>query len=212
MFTVCVALVVIFLAGITVPRVLRDAALSDAQKSAILSEGIPGALHDFLAGPDTAMADALAFEVDLVPERLDFDYGLSYLGTIGRPVPRSIWTDKPDAADQKLNEALFPSSYQRRTGVSFSWFGESWLALGSSAEVAISAVVGLVGWLAWRWYLRCPNDPVRIAATAVWVPYAIVFFRGSFSADLHRLVLVAAPVILVALLARNRSAEAGSSC
>ncbi|WP_328460734.1 oligosaccharide repeat unit polymerase [Actinoplanes sp. NBC_00393] len=193
------AVVVVFVIGITLPRVYRDTQVNENGLTSAWSTSVDvrQSLDDFLLGPDTAMVDALAFEVDAVPERYDFTYGATFVNALAKPVPRTLWASKPRSADEELNALLFSSSYERGTGVAFSVFGEPWLNLGWVGEILVLSTLGIAARALYEFLQKNRANAAAIAVFAVCSPYAFVFMRGGIGVDYFRMAFALLPLLWV---------------
>jgi hypothetical protein len=64
----------------------------------------------FTSGPDSEMAPVLAAALSVIPERLSYTYGSTIFGDlVARPVPRTLWADKPEPPRDKLVASLWPA-------------------------------------------------------------------------------------------------------
>jgi hypothetical protein len=64
----------------------------------------------FTSGPDSEMAPVFAAALSVIPERLSHTYGGTIFGDlVARPVPRTLWADKPDPPRDRLVARLWPA-------------------------------------------------------------------------------------------------------
>jgi hypothetical protein len=62
-----------------------------------------------VSGPDTEMAPVLAAALAQIPKKLHYTYGRTILGDlVARPIPRALWSDKPEPPRDKLISSLWP--------------------------------------------------------------------------------------------------------
>jgi hypothetical protein len=62
-----------------------------------------------VSGPDTEMAPVLAAALAQIPSKLHYTYGRTILGDlVARPIPRALWSDKPEPPRDKLIRSLWP--------------------------------------------------------------------------------------------------------
>jgi hypothetical protein len=63
----------------------------------------------FTSGPDTEMAPVLAAALSRIPSKLRYTYGRTIFGDlVSRPIPRALWSDKPEPPRDKLIRSLWP--------------------------------------------------------------------------------------------------------
>jgi len=71
-------------------------------------------LDRLATGPDSEMAPALAIAVQAIPHDLHYTYGKTIFGDLlVRPIPRALWSDKPDPPRNKLLAHLWPRESNR---------------------------------------------------------------------------------------------------
>jgi hypothetical protein len=203
---VMVALAFVFFFGITVPRQFRNTdARAQPLGQLLLEDALhPGqAMQDFLAGPDTAMADGFGVELQFVPDRIDYQMGRTYLEAVSRPVPRAIWAEKPRAAETQLMAAIWPQFASAGVGFSFSLFGEPYLNFGLFGVIAVFLAFGVFWRAAYEWFRRAPMNPFVISAYALSWPFLFVYMRGGLGVDYQRQVIYLLPVLLAFLFVRR---------
>jgi hypothetical protein len=68
----------------------------------------------FLSGPDSEMAPVLAAALKVIPKKLPYTYGRTIFGDlVSRPIPRTLWSDKPLPPRNKLIDSLWPVQRQK---------------------------------------------------------------------------------------------------
>lgn len=66
-------------------------------------------VNPLIKGPDAEMAPALAGALQAVPSRFGYAYGGTIFGDLlRRPVPRSLWADKPEPPGNQLVAVVWP--------------------------------------------------------------------------------------------------------
>lgn len=114
LFIVLIALVA--LVGSTVIRDVRNRetrgeSIADSVKNVATQ---PGWIYDpVLSGPDAEMAPALAAALRYIPSELSYAYGETVLwDLVTRPVPRTLWPEKPLPPREKLLSTMLPDEYK----------------------------------------------------------------------------------------------------
>ena len=79
----------IVLIGFSVLGVMRNA------KDATASELITKSVERLLVSEDSNMLDGFMMAYQVVPNLLDYQYGLNHSEILTRPIPRSVWPNKP---------------------------------------------------------------------------------------------------------------------
>jgi len=201
------AVAVVFIFGISAARDYRTPSAERQSLLAAAKQPISHpsrAIDQFFRGADTAMVSNLAVELRFVPTDIHFRYGKTYLAAAARPIPRSLWTAKPPAADTDLTKRLFPSLARRGAGFSFSLFGEPYLNFGWPGVFVIAAVFGMLWRALYVWYRRAPRNPTVIALYAVNWPFLVIYMRGGIGVDYQRQLIVLLPLICAIALAEIR--------
>jgi hypothetical protein len=74
-------------------------------------------LEPLTSGPDTEMAPVLAAALTEIPKKLHYTYGRTIFGDlVSRPIPRALWSDKPEVPRDKLIATLWPIE-QKKGGI-----------------------------------------------------------------------------------------------
>ena len=193
-----------FVLLISVPRDYRGTddrtgTLLDAVATSVAHAETTG--RDFILGLDTAMLPALAIELSYVPDVIPFQLGSSYIEAALRPIPRAVWSEKPDAASTQLMRVLWPDLYAVRVGLAFSFFGEPYLNFGLPGVVVISSLFGVAWRSLWEYWHRQPKNVVAIGILAISWPFLIVYMRGGIAVDYQRQLIALVPFVALAWLA-----------
>ena len=201
LYLIAVGGIALFVVGIAAPSQYRAA----AQERSVL-DGVSVVLDDpgtaaanFVLGGDTAMASDFAVALDYVPSMLDFRFGSTYVEALARPVPRSVWPDKPLALDTQLMYLIWPS-LAPYVGFAYSIFAEPYFNFSYIGELGILLLFGLACRWLYEWTSANPRSYFAMGVFALAWPYIIVFVRGGLAVDSHRFVIALAPFALGALV------------
>lgn len=200
-------LAVMFVFGITLPRQYRNTENRGQPLIQLLVDDAfnPGpVLQEFFGRDDTAMVDALAVELQFVPDRIRYQLGRTYLEAVTRPVPRALWPEKPRAAETQLMAEIWPQLSSANVGFAFSLFGEPYLNFGPLGVVLMALVFGVFWRAAYAWFRRAPRNPFVISIYALSWPFLFVYMRGGIGVDYQRQVIYVIPVLVAYLVVRTR--------
>jgi hypothetical protein len=165
-----------------------------------------------LKGPDTEMAATLAAALTVIPERLPHTYGTTiFRDLLVRPIPRPLWSGKPEVPRNELKAVLWPREYANGAlNPEFSallYFYWDFDLLG--------VVVGLVAYgVAARWlyeyFLRHPEHlSVQVFyALALW--FVVIGLRDSPVDTLRRAAFIVVPLWVLFRLARSSARAQGA--
>src|SRR5919201_199423 len=112
------------LVGLALLALVGSAFLSDLRGRGTRSEDVAQTIvrsnrpHRIVAplvsGPDTEMAPVLAAALTEIPKKLHYTYGGTIFGDlVSRPIPRALWSDKPEVPRHKLIATLWPIEYKK---------------------------------------------------------------------------------------------------
>jgi hypothetical protein len=107
------------LVGLALLALVGSAFLSDLRGRGTRGENVAQTIvrstrpHRIVApltsGPDTEMAPVLAAALTEIPKKLHYTYGRTIFGDlVSRPIPRALWSDKPELPRDKLISTLWP--------------------------------------------------------------------------------------------------------
>jgi hypothetical protein len=159
------------------------------------------------SGPDTEMAPVLAAALTKIPKKLHYTYGGTIFGDlVSRPIPRALWSDKPEVPRDKLIATLWPVE-RKKGGINpefsillyFFWdFGipglvAGMLLFGLAARALFeyfrayrrsTAVQVLYSLALWFVVIGLRNSPVDTVVQAVfvvlpaWIAFRVSTWRG----------------------------------
>jgi hypothetical protein len=158
----------------------------------------------FGAGNDLFLP--LAGLASIVPGQFPYLHGISYLQAAAFPIPRALWSGKPEDAMISVTKAIDPSD----SGLAFPEFGEMYANFGMPGVLAGSLLLGaLIELLAGR---LAGSASIRESVfTAVCISVLLdLFTRGAIA---PMLTSFAGLLVAAALVCRRRSAvlaEAGA--
>lgn len=158
---------------------------------------------EFFQGLDTAEVDDLAVELRFVPGIVGYRLGSTYVEAFTRPIPRTLWPEKPREGDVQLMQVIWPEFARQHVGFAFSLFGEPFLNFGLPGIVLVSAIFGLAWRSLYTWFTRNPSNPIVLAVYALSWPFLFVYMRGGIGVDYQRQLIVLLPVVLIVLVAQR---------
>ena len=111
---------VVVLAALALVALLGSAFLSDLRGRGTRGESVAQTVvratrphrivSPLVSGPDTEMAPVLAAALTQIPSKLHYTYGQTIVGDlVARPIPRALWSDKPQPPRDKLIGSLWPT-------------------------------------------------------------------------------------------------------
>lgn len=168
---------------IVAPRVYRQ---STSNFSLVSINVLSGSnLLDTFTKEDTAMAPALSILINNLGTNINYQYGKSYLNLIGKPIPRSIWPNKPIEFDTQIMQVLFPSYAAKGTGFAFSAISEPLVNFGVSGVLLFFFLLGF-GNQKLLMTLRNRQTSTLLLTNAWLASFMFVLVRGNLSVDFQR--------------------------
>ena len=201
--------------AVAVPAVLIAASLREVtQEGGVkgVSEAIVStasdperAVRETLTGDDTEMVGALAVEVELIPSRLPHEPGLTAVTLVTHPVPRSLWPEKPNLPDGRLNEFLFGSWGVRASdpGVAFSLLGAFYWDSGLIGVFLGMSLVGVGLRFAWEYVRRHSLCELAMLIHASVLPLIVVLARGNLPDTFSRALFTLGPLVVLGFVTRS---------
>jgi hypothetical protein len=166
----------------------------------------PSRLADsVLTGPDTEMAATLALALSVIPEQLPHAYGTTvFRDLVVRPIPRSLWSGKPEVPRNELKAVLWPQEYANGTiNPEFSALLYFYWDFGLVGVILGIAVYGVGARYLYEYFLRHHDEAyVQVLySLALW--FVVIGLRDSPVDTIMRAAFVVAPVWLLFRLARS---------
>jgi hypothetical protein len=206
--------------AVAVVAVLGATFLSDLRGRATRDEGVVATVERSLSpsrvldavtsGPDTEMAPALAAALTAIPEELGHRYGAVVFGDLlRRPVPRSLWEDKPLIPRHELIASVWPVEYERGTiNAEFSVLLYFYWDFGVPGLVLGLAALGLLARYLYEYYLRFRERPYAQVVYALGLWFVVIGLRDSPVDTFVRACFVVVPVWAIFALARRAGRRA----
>ncbi|WP_167759005.1 O-antigen polysaccharide polymerase Wzy [Blastococcus sp. TF02A_35] len=156
-----------------------------------------------VTGNDTEMVDALAVELSIVPEVIPHRPLSTVTSTLGAPVPRLVWPDKPETVDVVLNGYLLGLG-SNSAGPAYSLVGEAYFDSGWPGVGAAGLGLGYVFTRLWR-HQKASSEWRTKVVYAVLLAGLPIIIRGVVAYSLAIFLAVLLPVVLgwVLLLLRG---------
>ncbi|OYT71277.1 MAG: hypothetical protein CFK52_08610 [Chloracidobacterium sp. CP2_5A] len=121
------------------------------------------------------MLDGFVIVRFVYPELIDFTLGLEHLEVVTRPIPRSLWPDKPVGG--YVNKLGLRDESQGTLGISQSIYG-SFYGEGGTIGIAVFAIIyGLGCAILTRWMVRL-HPFVYTVLRGLFVAWLIPLLRG----------------------------------
>ncbi len=105
-----------------------------------VNEASNPALERFVTANDANMLDGFVLLEQVYPDRLDYTWGMDHLEILLRPIPRSLWPNKPVGG--YANRLGFNDYDEGSTGISPSLFGSFYAEGGIVGIVVLSIIYG----------------------------------------------------------------------
>jgi hypothetical protein len=157
-------------------------------------------------GGDAEMAPALAAAMTVVPSDIHYKYGWATVGDlVTRPIPRSIWSNKPLAPREQVVQQLFPYEFSIHAAnpefspmlgfyMDFGWLG---VGLGLFAYGVLFRAVYA--------YFQQHRANLQVQVMfALSVPLMFIAMRDSLVDTMIRAILVLGPVFVVFAVAKAK--------
>lgn len=146
---------------------------------------------DSIAGYDSAMD--IGFSIFL-NAKLQFQYGKTYAEGLLRPIPRSLWQDKPHEIDVYLNQEIFPKT-SSSVGISFSGFSEPFLNFGILGIAFFGVFLGLIS--SWAFFKYRSGKIYFFLITLFLSAFSFNLLRGNLTSSYSQMVFPLAASFLV---------------
>jgi hypothetical protein len=204
-----VVLVLVMLPLFTVLEVARQYPQRSATQAIGESDLSPSAsAQRFAEGDTTAMFPALALQMMTEGETWTQQPGHLPLSIIARPIPRSVWPNKPLSNTDELYSRFFPDYYTyNRAGTAFTLVSDFYFDSGIPAVVLGMALVGWLYARLWEWLRAVPEDRWRWALYGPTFAMSTLLIRGDVALCFGISIFVFGPALAGWWLAgRSRTA------
>ncbi len=173
--------------------------LRPALESLVQQPGRP--FRPLVRGQDAEMAPLLAGALHAVPRRLGYRYGGATMGDfLTRPIPRQLWSGKPQPPSERIVAAVWPGSARFLNPafppvVFFYW--DFWIP----GVIIGMAVFGIASRLLYEWFMRFRTEPTAQLVFAVGVWFAVIGARNDPVDTIVLASFLLLPLIVVSWLA-----------
>jgi hypothetical protein len=156
--------------------------------------------------------DRLSLIQEYVPARLDFQYGRTLISTLGAPVPRAAWHDKPLGAGPLLANTFRPGAWDLdegwASGVTPTIMGELFLNFSWLGVVCGGILMGaLAGWAHAKFERNRQTVWVSLSYTVFVILFLASGTLGEFYGTVMMYAVYAVPIALASVYSRTAPAR-----
>jgi hypothetical protein len=140
---------------------------------------------------------------DAVPDRIPYDYGLTFASIITRAIPRELWPGKPAPSFQRIIIESYGTSAAEVSGPAYPNFGEYYIVLGVPTLVLGMLIFGIGIRCLGAWYKHHRRNPwvqAAYAASVGLLPQLVG--RGYTAENLNLWIYVVAPILVTGFFYR----------
>jgi hypothetical protein len=163
-----------------------------------------------VSGPDSEMAPVLAAAVAVIPSRESYTYGMTMVRDVfERPIPRALWTDKPQPPRDHLISLLWPKDFNsahQSINPEFSILLYPYWDFGYVGVILFLAIVGVGVRILSNYGRFSANDSLEQALFAASLWLVPVVLRDTPTEALTRAVFVIGPILIIMRVSRRRVA------
>jgi hypothetical protein len=163
-----------------------------------------------VTGPDSEMAPVLSAALSVIPRELPHTYGVTIFGDlVARPIPRAMWSSKPEPPRHKLIATLWPAESARGSiNVEFSLLLYLYWDFGLAGIIVGLVALGIgARWLYEYFLARRDNLPAQlIYSVSVW--FIVIGLRNSPVDTVVTAIFITGPLIVIFGLAQRGVAPA----
>jgi hypothetical protein len=207
------------LAAVVLIALVGSSFLSDLRGRGTRGEGIvetavratqpERVLSPLRTGPDSEMAPVLAAGLTRIPENLHYTYGRTIFGDlVSRPIPRSLWNEKPVPPREKLIADLWPIE-RRQGGINpeFSVLLYFFWDFGISGVLVGMFIFGVAARALFAYFLNYSRSAAVqvLYSLAVW--FVVIGLRNSPVDTLILFMFIVFPAWLVVRISLSRRAQ-----
>ncbi len=142
---------------------------------------------DTFTQEDTAMAPALAILLNDLGSKIPFQYGKSYINLVAKPIPRTLWPEKPVEFDTQMMRVLFPTYAASGVGFAFSAISEPLVNFGLIGVLFFFVGIGILNRFNLE-RLKKGQSSGSVFLNAWLAGFMFVLIRGNLSVDFQRAV------------------------
>jgi hypothetical protein len=156
-------------------------------------------------GPDSEMAATFAAALEVIPEKLPFEFGRTTVGDlVVRPIPRTLWEGKPEPPRRTLIATIWPVEYSRGSinpefSVLLYLYWDFWI-MGVAVGLAF---YGVVFRFLYEYFLRNQGILVMQVFFSLSLWFLVVAVRDSPVDMLASFSFTALPAIAIFAVARK---------
>jgi hypothetical protein len=168
----------------------------------------PTTLLDTLTSShDSGEAAALAAALTVVPSHISYQHGAATVGDlIQRPVPRTLWPNKPLKPKFQIVQLLWPREYAAHiSNPEFSCLLVFYMDFGVFGVVLGMIAYGIVARIVWAYFLLHSEQMFAQVMLALMVPFVVMEIRDSFTDSFIRAMLIFFPVWVIFYLSQRGS-------
>ncbi|HEX8546127.1 MAG TPA: O-antigen polymerase [Cytophagaceae bacterium] len=152
-------------------------------------------LETFLLGHDINFIDGFVMLHQVYPRHLDFHLGTDHLGILVRPIPRSLWSGKPEGAWQQKYAAKH-NLEKFVTGISPTIYGVFYGEGGVIAIIIFSILYGYI-FVRIKLYWERYSESIQYLIKGVFFAALIPLFRsGDLPGDISIICMSYWPIFL----------------
>lgn len=161
-----------------------------------IRETMPRAVYDgVMANLD--YLDSLLSASARIPDHDDFRGGQTYLSLLFKPIPRSLWQDKPLGGNSALTLIVDPDAFQRGFSRAASVITEAFVNFSWVGVPILLFVVGVICRALMQYRLRYAGNPWATVLYAIGVVGMMTFIRVDAQVSSTFVIYYAAPLILL---------------
>lgn len=129
-----------------------------------------------------------------------YNYGLFYIENLLRPIPRSIWADKPEVLGKLVRLEFWGDS---QGGIPPGLLGEAYIAFGIVGNFIVGGIFALMLYTLNKIYIVCQYNEKLTFFSAILVPYVCFnLVRGGVDVGFTRITIYLAIFIFISFLSK----------
>ena len=183
----------------------REARHESVAQTVIRSTSPSRVARSVLKGPDTEMAATLAAALSVIPDQLPHTYGKAIFRDLAvRPIPRDLWSGKPQVPRNELKSVLWPREYANGTiNPEFSALLYFYWDFGYLGVILGLAAYGIGARYLYEYFLRHRDDLYVQVLYSLVLWFVVIGLRDSPVDTIMRAAFIVAPVWVLFRLSRS---------